>query len=327
MNIGLQLTQNSQKYNNLLSLLKDNLDNEQSYNFINLPNRSQLEKYFKELDILVCYKMNKNLFTYSSEKLKWIHFGAAGIDGSLFQNLLKSKVIITTSSGINSDAVAEYVLGGILYSSKRFNDCYKFMQIRKWNQWDIVKKTFAIKNKTLGIIGYGNLGKAIAKRAKAFGMNIMATRRLQKKKENKKFVDELLPINDIEDLFSNSDFIVIACPLTPNTLNLIGNNEFNKMKSSVIIINPARGPIINQKALENAIKYNKISGAILDVFQKEPLNENSSLFDLDNVFLTPHISGNFPGYQNKVIELFSKNLNRYINNKTLINRVCKKRLY
>jgi len=327
LNIGLQLTQNSQKYNNLLSLLKDNLDNEQSYNFINLPNRSQLEKYFKELDILVCYKMNKNLFTYSSEKLKWIHFGAAGIDGSLFQNLLKSKVIITTSSGINSDAVAEYVLGGILYSSKRFNDCYKFMQIRKWNQWDIVKKTFAIKNKTLGIIGYGNLGKAIAKRAKAFGMNIMATRRLQKKKENKKFVDELLPINDIEDLFSNSDFIVIACPLTPNTLNLIGNNEFNKMKSSVIIINPARGPIINQKALENAIKYNKISGAILDVFQKEPLNENSSLFDLDNVFLTPHISGNFPGYQNKVIELFSKNLNRYINNKTLINRVCKKRLY
>mgnify|MGYP001460309005 FL=1 len=327
MNIGLQLTQNSQKYNNLLSLLKDNLDNEKSYNFINLPNRSQLEKYFKELDILVCYKMNKNLFTYSSEKLKWIHFGAAGIDGSLFQNLLKSKVIITTSSGINSDAVAEYVLGGILYSSKRFNDCYKFMQSRKWNQWDIVKNTFEIKNKTLGIIGYGNLGKAIAKRAKAFGMNIIATRRLQKKKENKKFVDELLPINDIEDLFSNSDFIVIACPLTPNTLNLIGNNEFNKMKSSVIIINPARGPIINQKALENAIKYNKISGAILDVFQKEPLNENSSLFDLDNVFLTPHISGNFPGYQNKVIELFSKNLNRYINNKTLINRVCKKRLY
>ena len=327
MNIGLQLTQNSQKYNNLLSLLKDNLDNEQSYNFINLPNRSQLEKYFKELDILVCYKMNKNLFTYSSEKLKWIHFGAAGIDGSLFQNLLKSKVIITTSSGINSDAVAEYVLGGILYSSKRFNDCYKFMQSRKWNQWDIVKNTFEIKNKTLGIIGYGNLGKAIAKRAKAFGMNIIATRRLQKKKENKKFVDELLPINDIEDLFSNSDFIVIACPLTPNTLNLIGNNEFNKMKSSVIIINPARGPIINQKALENAIKYKKISGAILDVFQKEPLNENSSLFDLDNVFLTPHISGNFPGYQNKVIELFSKNLNRYINNKTLINRVCKKRLY
>ena len=327
MNIGLQLTQNSQKYNNLLSLLKDNLDNEKSYNFINLPNRSQLEKYFKELDILVCYKMNKNLFTYSSEKLKWIHFGAAGIDGSLFQNLLKSKVIITTSSGINSDAVAEYVLGGILYSSKRFNDCYKFMQSRKWNQWDIVKNTFEIKNKTLGIIGYGNLGKAIAKRAKAFGMNIIATRRLQKKKENKKFVDELLPINEIEDLFSNSDFIVIACPLTPNTLNLIGNNEFNKMKSSVIIINPARGPIINQKALENAIKYNKISGAILDVFQKEPLNENSSLFDLDNVFLTPHISGNFPGYQNKVIELFSKNLNRYINNKTLINRVCKKRLY
>tara|TARA_B100000945_G_scaffold287442_1_gene259059 strand:- start:833 stop:1816 length:984 start_codon:yes stop_codon:yes gene_type:complete len=327
LNIGLQLTQNSQKYNNLLSLLKDNLDNEKSYNFINLPNRSQLEKYFKELDILVCYKMNKNLFTYSSEKLKWIHFGAAGIDGSLFQNLLKSKVIITTSSGINSDAVAEYVLGGILYSSKRFNDCYKFMQSRKWNQWDIVKNTFEIKNKTLGIIGYGNLGKAIAKRAKAFGMNIIATRRLQKKKENKKFVDELLPINDIEDLFSNSDFIVIACPLTPNTLNLIGNNEFNKMKSSVIIINPARGPIINQKALENAIKYNKISGAILDVFQKEPLNENSSLFDLDNVFLTPHISGNFPGYQNKVIELFSKNLNRYINNKTLINRVCKKRLY
>ena len=327
MNIGLQLTHNSQKYNHFLSLLKGNLNNEQNYNFFNVSNEYLLKKYFKKLDVLVCYKMDKNLFTYSSEKLKWIHFGAAGIDGSLFQNLLKSKVVITTSSGINSDSVAEYVLGGILYSSKRFYDCYKFMESRKWNQWDIVKNTFEIKNKTLGIIGYGNLGKAIAKRAKAFGMNVIATRRLQKKKENKKFVDELLPINDIDNLLSNSDFIVIACPLTPNTLNLIGNNEFNKMKSSVIIINPARGPIINQKALENTIKSNKIAGAILDVFHEEPLKEDSSLFDLDNIFLTPHISGNFPGYQNKVVELFSKNLNRYINNKTLINRVCKKRLY
>jgi phosphoglycerate dehydrogenase-like enzyme len=126
---------------------------------------------------------------------------------------------------------------------------------------------------------------------------------------------------------SESDYVVIACPLTPLTMGMISTNELAKMKSSSFIINIARGAIIDESALINSLQQKQISGAGLDVFSTEPLNKNNPLFELDNVFLSPHISGNFPEYQKDVVIQFTDNLNRFIAGKNLKNRICKKRLY
>jgi len=251
----------------------------------------------------------------------------AGLENSLFPEILKSKTIITNASGVHAGPVSEFVMSAILYFAKRIKDCHEFMQTTNWTQWEVAKQMVQLKGKTIGIIGFGSLGKAIAKKAKAFDMKVIATRRLQKKVEHKKTVDELIPISNLNHLLKNSDFVVVACPLTPLTRGMIGKKELTRMNSSSFIINIARGEIINEAALIKALQNKTIAGAALDVFEKEPLPKESPLFALDNVFLSPHISGNFPEYQHDVMVQFANNLTRYLAGKDLKNRVCKKRLY
>ena len=325
MNIGLQITKNADKYKKLISLL--DLKNQKDISLIHIKNDESLKKNFKKLDILVCYQITPELFSYRSDKLKWIHIGAAGVDGNLFDDVLKSKVMITNSKGINSNPVAEFIMSQILYFSKRIKECQDFKENREWNQWKLAKMTTQLSDLTLGIIGYGEIGKELSKLAKPFGMRVLATRRLQKKKESKKYVDALLPMDQLNRVAQESDFLAMACPLTPMTENMIDKNIFNIMKETAFVINTSRGKIINENDLITALKNNQISGAALDVFTTEPLNHESPLFNLENVFLSPHISGNFSSYQERMIIQFNDMLIKYMNNKALKNRVCKKRLY
>ena len=158
-------------------------------------------------------------------------------------------------------------------------------------------------------------------------MEVLATRRLQKKVESKKFVDSLVPTSDMNMIVKRSDFLAVACPLTPNTENMIDKKIFKIMKKSAVIINTSRGGIINEDDLIQALKNKDISGAALDVYATEPLDPKSDLFDLKNVLMSPHISGNFSSYQEIMIKQFNDMLIKHINNKALKNRVCKKRLY
>jgi phosphoglycerate dehydrogenase-like enzyme len=327
LKVGIQLTQNPEKYKYLLSVLKSELHTTSGLEFVHIPTDEKLTKMIPELDILTTYHIKETSFSNAIAQLKWIHFGVAGLEHSLFPKLLKSKTTITNASGVHAGPVSEFVISTILYFAKQFKDCQKFMQTENWTQWQVAKQMIQLKGKTIGIIGFGSLGKAIAKKAKAFDMKVIATRRLQKKVEHKKTVDELIPVSNLSHLLKNSDFIVVACPLTPLTRGMIGKRELSPMKSSAIIINIARGEIINEAALINALQNKTLAGAALDVFEKEPLQKESPLFALDNVFLSPHISGNFPEYQHDVMVQFADNLNRYWAGKDLKNRVCKKRLY
>ena len=327
LKVGIQLTQNPEKYKYLLFVLKSELYTTSGLEFVHIPTDEKLAKMIPELDILTTYHIKETSFANATAQLKWIHFGIAGLEHSLFPDILKSKTIITNASGIHAGPVSEFVMSAILYFAKRFKDCQKFMQTKNWTQWEVAKQMVQLKGKTIGIIGFGSLGKAIAKKAKAFDMKVIATRRLQKKVEHKKTVDELIPVSNLSHLLTNSDFVVIACPLTPVTKNMIGKRELSEMKSTAFIINIARGEIINEAALINALQNKTLAGAALDVFEKEPLPKESPLFALDNVFLSPHISGNFPEYQHDVMVQFADNFNRYLAEKDLKNRVCKKRLY
>lgn len=327
LKIGIQLTKNPEKYEYLISVLSSHLDSKSGFEFSHIADGTDLKNKINDLDILTTYEMDETIFSHSSEKLKWIHFGSAGIENSLIPSILKSKTIITNASGVHAGPVSEFAMGMILYLSKQFRGCETFKNNAEWTQWELARQTIQLKGKTVGIIGFGSIGKAIAKKAKAFDMKVIATRRLQKKVETKKIVDELIPLSDLDYLLSNSDYVIIACPLTPLTKGMIGSKELAKMKSSAFIINIARGSIIDEVALINALQSNEIAGAGLDVFSTEPLDKKNPLFELENVFLSPHISGNFPEYQKDVVIQFAENLNRFLAGKDLKNRVCKKRLY
>ncbi len=326
MNIGLNITKNTQKYNHFLDMIKSGL-NHSECNFVNVSSKENLKKNISNLDVLLTYDINQEIFSSTNNRLKWIHFGVAGVEKSLFPQILKSKTILTNCSGIHTRPVSEFIMACILYYCKRFDQCQNFKSTQEWKQWEVARTMVQLKNKTLGIIGYGAIGKATAKIAKQFGINIIATRRLQKTITKNTIVDQLLPLSDIATLYKESDFIAITCPLTPLTRNMVSHQEFQLMKSDAYIINIARGAIINEEALIDALKKNIIGGAALDVFNTEPLAKGHPFFDLDNIFLSPHISGNFPEYQTDMIHQFIEQLNRFLDGKALKNRICKKRLY
>ena len=325
MVIGLQITKNKDKYKKLVSLIDSS--NFHNISFVHIENDDSLKEFLKKIDVLVTYKITPDLFNYRSKNLKWIHIGASGIEENLFEDLIKSKVILTNSKGINSKPVAEFIISQIMFFAKQIKECENFKSNKNWNQWKLAKKTIQLSDSTLGIIGYGEIGKELSKMAKALGMKVLATRRLQRKIEHKKFVDSLMPIDKIDFILKSSDFVAIACPLTPLTKNMIDKKSFKIMQKDSYLINTSRGSIVNEGDLINALKKKQIAGAALDVFSKEPLSQDSKLFELDNVFLSPHISGNFKQYQKNMIEQFNELLIKFINNKTMKNRVCKKRLY
>lgn len=324
MNIGIAITKNELKFEKLTSKIKKTYSD---FNFIKLDNEEKIIDNIENIDILLSYNIPKKIFKKKIGNLKWIQLGNAGVDNCMYDEVIKSKIIITNSRGINSIPVAEYVMSAILFFSKNLNKCIDFKNNKIWSQWEIAKTNETLENKILGIIGYGSIGKEIAKRAKKFNMKIYATRRLQKNRLSNKNVDLLLPLCEIDYLLNHSDYIVIACPLTYLTRNLISKKKINIMNSNSILINVSRGEIIDEKELINVLINKKIKGAALDVFNLEPLSKNSPLFNLNNVLLSPHIAGNFNNYQSNVIKAFEENLNRYINHKSLRNRVCKKRQY
>lgn len=324
MNIGIAITKNELKFEKLTSKIKKTYSD---FNFIKLDNEEKIIDNIENIDILLSYNIPKKIFKKKIGNLKWIQLGNAGVDNCMYDEVIKSKIIITNSRGINSIPVAEYVMSAILFFSKNLNKCIDFKNNKIWSQWEIAKTNETLENKILGIIGYGSIGKEIAKRAKKFNMKIYATRRLQKNRLSNKNVDLLLPLCEIDYLLNHSDYIVIACPLTYLTRNLINKKKINIMNSNSILINVSRGEIIDEKELINVLTNKKIKGAALDVFNLEPLSKDSPLFNLNNVLLSPHIAGNFNNYQSNVIKAFEENLNRYINHKSLRNRVCKKRQY
>ena len=327
MNIGLNITKNLEKFNHFLSIIQEHTKDYKQCNFINVSDTDMLTKNISNLDVLLTYDMNSEIFKHASEKLKWIHFGVAGVEKNLFPDIIKSKTILTNCSGIHAGPVSEFILACILYHCKRFSQCNEFKKTQEWKQWDIAKTMIQLKGKTLGIIGYGQIGKATAKLAKQFGMRVIATRRLKKNITSNRVVDSLLPLNNIDLLYKESDFIAVTCPLTPMTNKMISFNQFSLMKETAYIINIARGGVIDDDALIDALDNNKIFGGALDVFTDEPLQKNHPYFNYENLFLSPHISGNFPEYQTDMIKQFIDNLICFLNGKALKNRICKKRLY
>lgn len=258
----------------------------------------------------------------TAPKLRWVQLTSAGVDRLLDSDLLRSRVAVTTASGIHAVPIGEYVLGVMLAFAKALHRAMRSQTERVWRPYWADE----LQGKTVGIVGLGAIGSYVARLAKALGMRVLATRRSARQRASGgeagvPDVDELLPAADLPYLLAESDYVVIAVPLTAASRGLIGEKELGAMKPTAVIINIARGAIIDERALLHALKEGWIAGAALDVFEREPLPAESELWEMENVIVTPHISGGTPRYMQLAVELFCDNLRRYLAGQPLRNLV------
>ncbi|MGC8813109.1 D-2-hydroxyacid dehydrogenase [Dictyoglomus sp.] len=258
-----------------------------------------------------------------AKNLKWIQSSSAGIDNLLFEELLNSDIIITTASGVHPKPIAEHVFALLLSWTRRINIALRGKFERKWNR-DEIKWCEELTGKTMGIIGYGKIGQEIGRIAKSFGMKVIGVKRDINQKDDMVFLpDELFSYKDLHEVLRRSDIIVLVLPLTSETKDLIGEEEFKVMKKDAIFINVGRGKTVKEDALVKALENGQIQCALLDVFYEEPLPEESPLWNLENVIITPHIAGMTPYYDGRLVEIFIHNLKNYPKISRMLNVVDK----
>jgi phosphoglycerate dehydrogenase-like enzyme len=250
------------------------------------------------------------------ERLKWFHTFSAGVDSPVFQLLIDRGTILTNSSGASAASIAQYVLAMMLHRVKHVDEWREQQARREWQQLQAGELT----GQTVGIIGTGAIGGEVARLAQAFGMRVLGIRRSERPA---KHLDEQLPMRRLRYLLKQSDYVVLACPLTKETERLIGESELRAMKPDATLINVARGRVVDEAALVRALEQGWIGGACLDVFEQEPLPESSPLWSMPNVVVTPHNSGFSPLNMERSMAIFLDNLDRLVNKRKMKNRVLR----
>ena len=265
----------------------------------------------------IIYGWPKTELLKKAEKLNWLHLPSAGVDRYARKEIYhNSNIRLTNSSGVYGKPIAEHVFSMIMAYNRNLIDYAYDKQQKKWERKNEIKDFF---NSTVGILGLGDIGSTIAKRAKAWGAEVLALKRTMI--ETPDYVDQIYLNKDLNKLLKRSDYVILTLPGTPETEEIIGREELNLMKNSAFIVNIGRGTLIKQDDLIHALKNNWIAGAGLDVTDPEPLPEDSEIWELDNVILTPHTSGFSPTNDKRRFKIFKDNLKRYINEKELYNKV------
>lgn len=249
--------------------------------------------------------------------LRWHHAPNAGVNHILTPKYLERDLILTNGAGVHGIPIAEFVITYLLAYSKQLPSLYQLQNEHNWQRGLPIQELF---EKTLLIIGAGGIGQEIAVRAKAFGMRIFGSSRHPKPLPN---FDKVVGVNEWKKLLPQSEFVVIATPLTPETKGMIDVETLRLFRPDSYLINIARGAIVDESALTNALRENWIAGAALDTVFTEPLPAESPLWTLPNVFITPHCSGNSPRVKERTLALFLDNLTRYRQGKSLRNVVDK----
>lgn len=254
----------------------------------------------------------------SADKLKWIHATSAGVDALMFPDLIKGDVVVTNARGIFDRTIAEYVLCTILMFAKDFPRSLKLQSEHKWQHRD----TERAEGKQVLIVGAGSIGGQIARLCKAAGLKPHGIAR-KPRHDDPDFI-AVHGNDDLTEQLGLADFVVIAAPLTPQTEGLFDEKAFKSMRKSARLINIGRGPVVKTDDLITALNNGDIAGAALDVFEEEPLPADHPLWDMENVIMTAHMSGDFIGWKRALTDQFLENLDRWHKGHELFNFVDKK---
>jgi len=256
-----------------------------------------------------------------SRRLRWIHSRSAGLEQTLFPELIESEVTLTNGRGVFSPSLGEFALAAILYFAKEFRRIIHNQMAGVWEQFDVTM----VEGKTLGIVGYGSIGRAVAARARALGMNALGLkRRVSEQSKEDLLLARVYGSNQLLEMLAQCDYIAVTLPLTEQTRGLIGDAEFAAMKKNAVLINVGRGPTIDERAMIKAISEGRIRGAALDVFYEEPLPQGHPFYRLENVLLSPHCADHTPDWHEDAMRFFLAQLQRFRCGEPLLNVVDKR---
>ncbi len=255
----------------------------------------------------------------AASKLQWLHSLSAGVDHLMATRLRESTIPVTNAKGAYSQSLGEYCIAAMLYFAKDLRRMMMSQQAGKWDVFDIDM----LQGKTLGVLGYGDIGKASARRAKAFGMKVIALRRRPEKSAGDESADEIWGMDRKMELMATSDYLLLAMPNTPDTQGIVGDAELRAMKHDGVIINLGRGNAIDERALIGALNERRIRGAALDVFEVEPLPDGHVFYSMDNILVSAHTADHSRTWLEDSMGIFVENYVRFVKGEPLLNLVDK----
>lgn len=292
---------------------------------VHLKDYAGLDEEIKDAEIVIAWSLRPQQIA-SARKLRWVHSTAAAVHQLIFPELVDSDIILTNARDVHGPVVAEHVIALIFAQAKRIPQAVRLQQKHVWGQeilWDMKPRPREIAGATVGLVGLGSIGAAVAKHAAALGMRVIASRE-HPEKPRPADVKEVFSPADLHLLLQQSDYVVLAAPVTPGTRHLIDAKRLSQMKPEACLINVGRGSLLDQTALAEALRNQAIGGAALDVFDKEPLAPDSPLWDLENLLITPHTAGLTEKLWDRNYQLISENLRRYLAHQPLLSIVDKK---
>lgn len=253
--------------------------------------------------------------------LRWIHWCGAGVDAVLFPALVQSDTVLTNARGVFDRAMAEYVLGVIIAFAKRLPETITYQLKRTWQH----RLTECIEGQDVLIVGVGSIGRTVARLLRDVGLNVVGVGRRARSDDPEFGV--VHPQGELDGLLTEADYVVIVAPLTEETVGMFGAEQYRAMKPTARLVNVGRGRIVDEIALIKALQNRDIAGAALDVFETEPLSQDSPLWSMANVMVSPHMSGDFVGYPRVLVDSFLENFRRFTAGEPLLNVVDKTRGY
>jgi phosphoglycerate dehydrogenase-like enzyme len=254
----------------------------------------------------------------ANSNVRWVHSRAAGLDSILFPELVQSAVPLTNGSGVFSQSLGEFALAVILYFAKDFRRMLRNQEAGRWEQFDVEE----IAGQTVGIVAYGDIGRAVASRVHPMGMRVLALKRHAPASPDP-LVAQFYGPHELTAMLSLCDFVVVAAPLTPETRHMISDAAFAAMKPNAVVINIGRGPVIDQAAIVRALAEKRIRGAGLDVFEKEPIPPGDPIYTFENVLVSPHCADHTKDWLNQAMRFFLAQYERFCSGQSLENIVEK----
>jgi len=276
-----------------------------------------------QADILLAHRYSPELHAHA-KSLRWVHLSVAGIEKSLFRDFVNSEITLTNSRGLHARPMAEWVMAALYYWAQNFSTAGQWQLAREWREpkKKMTEQRRTVKGLKALVVGYGEVGKGIATLLRDNGLSVEAVATRPRHDGCEVYAMEYL-----EERLEEADVVVLTLPATHRTLGLFNRRLFPLMKEGSVFVNVARGSLVDEDDLLAALESGKPGFALLDVFREEPLPENSPLFGHPQIFMTPHVSGNFPEYTRLVHDLFMANFARYLEGEPLQYVVDKKRGY
>lgn len=287
-----------------------------------------VEEHLRDADVLFTISLRPDQFVVA-RKLRWIHAPTAAVHQFMFAELVASDVVLTNSTEVHGPVVAEHVIALMFALAKKLPWALAFQQKHVWAQeaiWSAGAHPRELAGATLGLIGIGSIGRRVAQMAHALKMRVIAVRE-HTEKGCPPGVERVFAPAALNEMLSESDFVVMAAPLIDATQELMNAARLVIMKPDAYLINVGRGAQVDEAALADALRTRRIAGAALDVFEHEPLPADSPLWDLDNLLITPHTAGLTEKLWHRHYEHFSGNLKRYLRREPLQFVVDKQKGY